>query len=162
MRYNKKGSSYWGLKPPVVRSVHFSTRGGTHCPLCAHWMAHMKNTHPCRDTHWNTHTFQHKHAAGLGLEDSLWHQQLQKRQNGLIYSRIHKQKVSITAGSLAVCSGLRHSQLLMLFFRTYCKKTPGALETLGLAMKGGLSRCSLTLTNNKHTHMVVECCTVYL
>lgn len=36
VRYNKKDSSYWeGLKPPVVQSVHFSTRGGTHCPLCA-------------------------------------------------------------------------------------------------------------------------------
>lgn len=55
MRYNKKGSSYWELKPPVVQSVHFSTRRGTHCPLCAHWIAHMKNTHPCRVTHWNTH-----------------------------------------------------------------------------------------------------------
>lgn len=65
MRYNKKGSSYWGLKPPVVRSVHFSTGGGTHCLLCTHWMAHMKNTHPCRIT--LKHTFQHKHAVELGL-----------------------------------------------------------------------------------------------
>lgn len=60
VRYNKKGSSNWGLKPPVVRSVHFSNRGGTHCLLCAQRMAHTKNTHQCggklKRTHFNTET----------------------------------------------------------------------------------------------------------
>lgn len=45
MRYNKKGSSYWeGLKPPVVRSVHFSTRGGTLPALCPLDCPHEKHT----------------------------------------------------------------------------------------------------------------------
>lgn len=70
VRYNKKGSSNWGLKPPVVRSVHFSNRGSTHCLLCAQRMAHTKNTHQCGDkpkrTHFNT-KMQH-----CFIVDKLW------------------------------------------------------------------------------------------
>lgn len=64
VRYNKKGSSNWGLKPPVVRSVHFSNRGGTHCLLCAQRMGpHKKYTPMQRQS--EAHTFQHKKAAWL-------------------------------------------------------------------------------------------------
>lgn len=39
----------------LLSEVYISAPEGAHCALCAHWMAHMKNTHPCRDTHRNTH-----------------------------------------------------------------------------------------------------------
>lgn len=74
MRYNKKGSSNWGLKPPVVRSVHFSNRGGTHCLLCAQRMAHTKNTHQCGDkpkrTHFNTEMQHSNHGLHSSSSDS--------------------------------------------------------------------------------------------
>lgn len=112
VRYNKKGSSNWGLKPPVVRSVHFSNRGGTHCLLCAQRMAHTKNTHQGGDEPKRTH-FNTKMQHYFFVDESQTHNSSCNNQSYLQRCHIHKSvettshRSKINAGGLTFAANCK-------------------------------------------------------
>lgn len=165
VRYNKKGSSNWGLKPPVVRSVHFSNRGGTHCLLCAQRMGPHKKYTPMQ---WQSeaHTFQHKKAAWLHcgqLMDSITSAlTATATYSSVTENTSHRSKTNAVGESFATAAvNPDSSDIKLQLSASSCSITHWQTNTEKHARTTGrkAKQCLYSLTT-RETHPVQQC--VYL